>query len=275
MPRERILVTVKTYPTLSKKYCETVCTAGLREDGSWVRLYPIQFRTMEDSERYSKFDWIECDVFETHKDPRPESRHLNTSKEIKVIGHVGREHDWEERRRLVLKKGPVVTSLKDLIESAKQNECSLATFKPERILEFEVKPEEERTWDPAQFDAAIKSLKQRDLFENDDWKETFRIVEKLPYSFFYRFADVDGQESRMKILDWEIGALYWNCLSNKRGDEKAAVEDVRKKYWTEFMKKDLHFFLGTTLQWHSIAPNPWTIIGVFPIPVQRQLTLDL
>ncbi|PKN22753.1 MAG: hypothetical protein CVU65_14825 [Deltaproteobacteria bacterium HGW-Deltaproteobacteria-22] len=253
MPRERILVTVKTYPTLSKKYCETVCTAGLREDGSWVRLYPI----------------------ETHKDPRPESRHLDTSKEIKVIGHVGREHDWEERRRLVLKKGPVVTSLKDLIESAKQNECSLATFKPERILEFEVKPEEERNWDPAQFDAAITSLKQRDLFENDDWKETFRIVEKLPYSFFYRFTDVDGQESRMKILDWEIGALYWNCLRKWKMDEKAAVEDVRKKYWTEFIKKDLHFFLGTTLQWHSTAPNPWTIIGVFPIPVQRQLTLDL
>jgi hypothetical protein len=37
MPRERILITVKTYPTLSRKYGETVCTAGLRPDGSWVR----------------------------------------------------------------------------------------------------------------------------------------------------------------------------------------------------------------------------------------------
>lgn len=38
---EKILVTVKTYPTLSRKYGETVCTAGVREDGSWVRLYPV------------------------------------------------------------------------------------------------------------------------------------------------------------------------------------------------------------------------------------------
>lgn len=38
---ERILVTVKTYPTLSQKYGETVCTAGVREDGSWVRLYSV------------------------------------------------------------------------------------------------------------------------------------------------------------------------------------------------------------------------------------------
>ena len=30
----RILVTVKTYPTLSRKYGETVRTAGVREDGS-------------------------------------------------------------------------------------------------------------------------------------------------------------------------------------------------------------------------------------------------
>jgi len=34
MARERILITVKTYPTLSRKHGETVCTAGIREDGS-------------------------------------------------------------------------------------------------------------------------------------------------------------------------------------------------------------------------------------------------
>jgi len=34
MMKQRILVTVKTYPTLSAKYGETVCTAGVRPDGS-------------------------------------------------------------------------------------------------------------------------------------------------------------------------------------------------------------------------------------------------
>ena len=39
------------------------------------------------------------------------------------------------------------------------------------------------------------------------------------------------------------------------------------------LQKDLHFFLGTTQQWHLVAPNPWVIIGVFPIPHERQLAL--
>ena len=57
--RQRILITVKTYPTLSRKYGETVCTAGLREDGTWVRLYPVPFRRLDQADRYSKYDWIE------------------------------------------------------------------------------------------------------------------------------------------------------------------------------------------------------------------------
>ena len=42
--KERILITVKTYPTLSLKYAELVCTAGVNERGEWRRIYPIQFR---------------------------------------------------------------------------------------------------------------------------------------------------------------------------------------------------------------------------------------
>jgi hypothetical protein len=36
--RTKVLITVKTYPTISVKYDELVCTAGFREDGSWVRI---------------------------------------------------------------------------------------------------------------------------------------------------------------------------------------------------------------------------------------------
>jgi hypothetical protein len=34
--RTNVLITVKTYPTISVKYDELVCTAGFREDGSWT-----------------------------------------------------------------------------------------------------------------------------------------------------------------------------------------------------------------------------------------------
>ncbi len=47
MALTKVLIAVKTYPTLSTKYDELVCTAGFLEDGSWVRVYPIPFRKLE------------------------------------------------------------------------------------------------------------------------------------------------------------------------------------------------------------------------------------
>jgi len=43
MAADRIFITVKTYPTPDPHYFETVCTAGFREDGSWVRLTRFLF----------------------------------------------------------------------------------------------------------------------------------------------------------------------------------------------------------------------------------------
>lgn len=106
------------------------------------------------------------------------------------------------------------------------------------------------------------------MFDNEDW---CRLIPKLPYSFSYLFEDDEGRKSELQILDWEIGALFWKC--QRRSGESGAIEKVKKKYFEEFCQKDLHFFLGTTYQFHSIAPNPWVIIGVFPIPHQIQLEL--
>ncbi len=43
MALTRILISVKTYPTLSATYDELVCTAGFKEDGSWIRVYPWNY----------------------------------------------------------------------------------------------------------------------------------------------------------------------------------------------------------------------------------------
>ncbi len=127
--KHRILVTVKTYPTLSRKYGETVCTAGVREDGTWLRIYPVPFRRLDEEEQYRKFDWIECRLKPRASDPRPES------------------------------------------------------------------------------------------FSSE------------------------------------------------------ALAKVRDKYYQEFLRTDLHFFLGTTQQFHQVGPNPWVVAGVFPIPHDPQQRL--
>jgi hypothetical protein len=274
MKQERLLILVKTYPTLSTKYGETVCTAAMRDDGSWVRLYPVPFRRLGETEQYRKYDWLECRIVRNTQDRRPESYRPADESELQAVAHIGTQDQWHERRQLVLGKAKVSDKLDELILGAKQNEISLAVFKPAKVIDFIVEKEESRDWDPKKLSAMRAHIDQLSLFDDNEWRKTFRVIPKLPYKFSYRFDDANGQRSQLQILDWEIGALFWNCLwRDQRQNEQVAIEKVRAKYFDEFVGKDLHFFLGTTLQFHSISPNPWLIIGVFPAPYQTQLSL--
>lgn len=272
MERQRVLITVKTYPTLSRKYGETVCTAGVREDGSWVRIYPVPFRRLDETQQYSKYDWVECRLQRNTVDIRPETFRPMDQRELVPVGKMSTGDNWRERREILLKKARVYDNLEELIAGAKANQISLAVFKPSRILEFVVE-EDEREWDINKVKEMREASRQHELFEDNAWRETFRVIPKLPYKFSYRFEDAAGKKSEQQILDWEIGALYRNCLQLANGDESKAIAKVRQKYMDEFLKKDLHLFLGTTQQWHQVAVNPWVIIGVLPIPFEKQLGL--
>jgi hypothetical protein len=159
-----------------------------------------------------------------------------------------------------------------VIAGAKANQVSLAVFKPARITDF-IWEEETREWDPNRLREIRDLTRQLELFADNGWRNTFKAIPKLPCSFSYRFEDTAGNRSELQVLDWETGALYWNCLRSTDGDEPKALAKVRRKYFASFLKTDIHFFLGTTQQFHFRAPNPWVIIGVFPIPHDRQLGL--
>ncbi len=271
MNRERILVTVKTYPTLSRKYGELVCTAGFRENGSWIRLYPVPFRLKDFEERYKKWDWLETELVKSGSDNRPESFHPKDHGDMPIIGHIETTENWRERRKIVLQKGAVHYDLSELIDTAHDNLLSLATFKPLKILNFEWE-KAERKWDEKKIHEMRNLQAQGMLFEEENWRESFKLIPKLPYKFFYKFEDIRGKISRMQIIDWEIGQLYWNCLRGSESEEMA-LGKVEEKYNGEFSKKDIHFFLGTTKQFHLWGNNPFLIIGVFPIPYENQLDL--
>lgn len=262
----KVLITVKTYPTLSAKYDELVCTAGFREDGTWIRLYPVPFRKKSYNEQYKKYDWIEVDLVKNTGDFRPESyRPHSLESEIKVVGHIDTANNWEERKNICLNR--IYYNLTELIKDAKNKDIctSLAVFKPTEIIDFYAEPVE-RYWDKDKLD----KLKQLNLFESEK-EGKFEVVQKLPYKFKFFFKDDMGTESRLMIEDWETGQLFWNCLARHEGDEQKAIADVRKKYFDDFSKtKDLHFFLGTTQLYHNIAPNPFIIIGAFHPKIELQ-----
>jgi hypothetical protein len=271
LPKARVLITVKTYPLPSRSYTELVCTAGLLNGEKWIRMYPIPYRFLQDQQKYPKYSWIEMNLTRNTSDFRPESfsPKLGVDEPISVFEQIGTANEWAARKSYVLKE--VFTSMNELITLAKDptQRKSLATLKPSRILDFVIE-EDEREWKPEWQD----QLKQFNMFEPHTQQGQKKLVKKLPYKFSYRFfSEGDKEPRKMMIEDWEIGALFWNCLRNNDGDEQTALVQVRQRYFDEFTEKDLHLFVGTTKQYHNVAPNPFVIIGVFYPPKTGQLSL--
>ncbi len=277
--KHKVFIVVKTYPTLSRKYDELVCTAGILDDGSWVRIYPLPFRQMDYDKHYKKYQWIELSLVKNKSDPRPESYRVIDPDAIKLIGPVvDTKKAWQARKSILFDKNPIYTNLAELISKANTNKLSLAIFKPKNIIDFIVK-EVDREWDADSLEHLKERSKQFSLFDlqqEDEVQKEFSRVDKLPYKFSYKFLDDSGKESTLMIEDWGIGMLYWNCLKSSDNNEKLAVEKVKAKYFNEFLTKDIHLFLGTTRQFHGRAPNPFVIIGVFYPPIDsspEQLSL--
>lgn len=274
MSKIKVLIVVTTYPLPSRSYDELVCTAGLLENGEWIRIYPVplSFLHGQKSEgafgKSVKYTWIELTVRKRTDDFRPESHSPLYYDFRDLVIHeprLGTEHNWWHRKQYCLKQ--VYTNLERLIQDSKPpRNRSLATFKPSKLLAFEWEeddPEWKNEW---------KDLrKQTDLFSQGSI-DPHKLIPKVPFKFFYKLQDDAGKVSRMMIEDWEIGQLYWNCVRN--ADKTMALEKVRQKFFNEFRQKDLYLFLGTTREWHQRrAPNPFVIIGVFYPPVEVQGSL--
>lgn len=274
MPRLKILLTVTTYPLPSRSYDELVCTAGVLEDGSWIRIYPIPLSFLLDLKNSGtvnsvKYTWIELDVNKRTDDFRPESHSPKYYDFRDVIIHeprVNTDSNWLLRKEYCLKN--VYSNFARLIEDSKApKNVSLATFKPTSITGFEWE-EDDREWK----NEWVELRKQTDLFAEGS-VDPQKLIPKVPYKFFYKFTDETGKQRRLMIEDWEIGQLYWNCLrdakksgvANQATVEKIALQKVKAKYFDDFAKnKDIYLFVGTTREWHTRrALNPFVIIGVF------------
>ena len=82
MERGKILIATKTYPSISTKYKETVCTAGILLDDDekplkWIRIYPIRFRELDFDKRYKRWSIVSAEIEKNEKDFREESYRIN------------------------------------------------------------------------------------------------------------------------------------------------------------------------------------------------------
>ena len=281
----KVLVTVMTYPSLSTNYFETVCTAGFREDGSWIRIFPVPYRVLlgaEESKRYHKWQWIEVNLEQDlAHDKRIESYHISDINTLRLLDRIDKKGSprWGIRLQWVLKNKPLYRNMTELLDDTSSKNISLAVLKPTKIIDFVCERE-----DMVKFQSKLKELEARyraelnqtRLFEDEyALRANFQFAEKIPYKFSYVFMTEDNKRRKLMIEDWEIGNLYRHVFDDYQ-DEEIACQKVKEKYM-KMAQNDIYLFLGTSYEWHmKNSPDPYMIIGVFAPPRQThiQTTLD-
>jgi len=246
-----LLVTVKTYPLPSTDLAirEQVCTAGVLRDGSFRRIYPVNFRDRPYWEWYSKYDWIELEVEKSQDDERPESFSPIPGTAIRKVGYLDERRNWLFRKQVVLAKG---TQTMCSLRRAARHECSLGIVRPREVTDVRFL-RTSSTWKP-EWEVLFR---QQRLFGPQQ-----RPLEKIPYDFRYWFRCEDPNcpgQHKMIITDWDLGVLF-RKMRDKFGDERVAAQKVRQKYLDQMCAPDVdtHFFVGTVRQYGT-----WIVLGVF------------
>lgn len=258
--KQELLITVKTYPEVSRNHRETVCTAGIIKDTrEMIRIYPIRFRYLKGEFQFKKYQWIKAIIDKNIKDVRPESYSIELES-IELGEHLDTKNDWGKRCDWILNSPHLFNSVEDLQNAREQKQTSLGIVKPSQITGFKIKPKNA---------AELKELNtKKDLiFKQMDLFEDIKDLEIIPYKFVLKFRCSDerctGHE--MSILDWEIAQLYRNTKYEQ--DWEKRIEQKVASICHE--KNDTYLYLGNMAKRHHI----FCILGFFYPPHGRQLEL--
>ncbi|WP_293266750.1 hypothetical protein [Neptunomonas sp.] len=242
--RKSICILVKAYPQPSHKYGQTVCCAGITNEGEFVRLYPIPYMSLNSNQKFERFDWIEAEVWQDRNtDWRPESYKVFPDS-IKVISKAASK---EHHKLWLSYVSPSFQDLKD--ENHSTQKTSLGIVRP----------------DPA----SLKFRKENYSNSSDDEKESINLIreQQLLFSkgddykipppetvFKYRFTSAKTKHD-MTIHDWEVQAAYHKFKQLYRSE---AFDKLSQKYQLEIPSSNLHFIMGTQLS----RPHQFMIIGL-------------
>jgi hypothetical protein len=260
-PKQKVkaLILVRTYPVPARNGVEVSCTAAVTEDGKWLRIFPVPWRRLDESQRFGKYQWIEALMTKAPHDSRPESYKIDYNSISIVSDTLVTKGDWAARKKYIdpLKRHCLCCIKK---EQEENGHPTLGIFRPKEIKRLIIKPSAP-TWSQAQ----LNLLRQGHLFETAPTTE----LEKVPFVFQYEFycdeASCNGHT--LICTDWEIGQS-WRSWSRKYGNDWEAK--FREKYETEMISKfDTHFYVGTIHQ----HPKSWIIVGLFYPP--KPLTASL
>jgi hypothetical protein len=263
MKKNEILIVVKTYPEISSKYTETVCTAGIDADTKrLVRLYPIRFRYLEGSQRFKKYQWIRANIRRASADPRPESYNIDPeSIELKNIIPAGKT--WEKRYSWIINENTVFSSVESLRHAQENSGTSLGIIKPKDIKRVIIQERNDKELNEAlsKKDSVINQL---DLFGKK--KDLYILPIRIMIEFMCKNSKCKGH--KMSILDWELGQLYRKVINHP--DWK---DQIKAKIMEEIFgkKRDTYIILGNMVSY----PQTFCVLGFFWPPNMRYRQMGL
>jgi hypothetical protein len=261
---EELLILTKTYPSPSATYRETTCVAAINRQGEMRRLFPVPYRLLEGTAQFKKWEWITARLTKPTKDHRPESHRLDAdsiSRSGDVIKTTG--GNWSERLHWI--EPHIVENFAALETRRLTSGQTLGFLRASRIVELRITPVKQTDWT----EADKIELSQDGLFDTHEVKSRPRL-RKLPFDFHHKYESAisTGVETNVhKLVDWEVGALYWNCFQDygTRWEEK-----LRQKLETDFARKDLLFLMGTIHRF----PDQWLIVGIVYPPRPPQVRAE-
>lgn len=245
-----ILITVKTYPTPSTHYAETVCVAGVDvKTGEWIRLYPVPFRELPEYQQFRKYQVVRVAVRKHKRDPRPESYDPEWES-FEPLEFIDTRDGWETRRHLLSRA--ISQSMCEVAEDQEAHGTSLGCFRPAVIEDFIVK-EDSPDWTGKQKQA----MAQLRLFRTSD-----RPLEKMPIKCYYKYRcdSPDCSGHTQSVLDWEL-FQYYRRVREECHSPKEIAERLRDRFLGELCAsdRDPHLFVGN----HSSHFNRFMVLGVF------------
>jgi hypothetical protein len=260
-----LLITVKAYPSVSMKYGEAVCVAGIRLDTTqprWVRLFPVGFRDLPPEQRFGKYDVITLRAQRHTTDRRAESYRPDLTS-IRVGQHLPAGGPWKSRRRWVDPLiGPTMCELHRARKGGGDG-MSLAVVRPRRVIDIVVRDAE--PWTHGQ----LATLNQASLLT-----EPKGNLEKPAHSFAYRWECEDPacKIHTQGIADWELGQAYraWRRMGYD------VIDAIRRRWLDDICndRRETMFFVGDQ---HK-RPGQFMVLGAFYPeyePRADQLTLEL
>jgi hypothetical protein len=101
-----------------------------------------------------------------------------------------------------------------------------------------------------------------ELFSEAEARREVKDLRKIPFDFYYRYVckTPDGDVThKHKIVDWEAGALFWNCRKIHGANWQVPF---RAKLEADLLGKDLTFLMGNLHRFQE----QWLIVSLIYPP---------